>query len=189
MVNRWQIEIESIEAHYDPDYMSFYPRSVRADLEGSAKLTLRTDHLNKRIEQQFTGNYSGRVWLDTYRDEAGIVEMCGFQIESENYLVLRLLSLAPQQAMVPQAALSASVVGRTLKDAIEVYLVDRFMGQPLSRLLPTIEVQQRLEEQEAELVKSWRLAQLRKRKRKGDEADWWKHGEDPPYEADDDFSC
>jgi len=54
------------------------------------------------------------------------------------------------------------------------------LRRPLHQLVPTMEVQQRLEEQEAALARRWRLAKLLKKK-KEDEADWWKRGEDPPY--------
>jgi len=181
MSSHWKIKIEALRADYYRLFRSRDPFDVMATLDGRAKLTLQFDLARKPVRQKYTGCYATKVWIRNYRDEDVKVRMRNFGVVVEDRLILRLASPGQEQEVAPDEAFAVKTISREIRDSLQAYLTDRYAGRELHYLLPTLDVQKRLEEQKAEAAEFRRLTDLLNRESDEDEADWWKREERPPY--------
>lgn len=181
MANNWQIEVESLQAQLDPNFETYFPRHLRAELVGRVKLRLLRDHPASRFGPTVSGTYSSSTLIETGRDEIGIYRIHGFRIDAANCLVLSPFLARQESGVLSDSPYSAEDIGPPFKLGLEAYLHKRYMSQPIEGLLPNSEAIERLKEQEAEITRAWKRAKLRQRKRLEGDADWWKRGEEPPY--------
>ena len=179
--SHWKIEIETLRAHYYRLFRSRDPFDVMATLDGRAKLTLQFDLARKPVRQEYTGCYATKVWIRNYRDKEAKVRMSSFRVQVEDRLILRLVSTGQDQDVAPDEAFSVKTISSEIRDCLQAYLTDRYAGRELHDLIPTLDVQKRLEEQKAEAAEFRRLTDLLNRESRDEDADWWKRGEDPPY--------
>lgn len=177
----WQIEIESLQAQLDPNFETYFPRHLRADLVGRVKLRLRLDNPANRFGPTISGTYSSSTLIETFRDETGIFRIDGFRINAANCLVLSPFLARQESGVLSDSPYSAEDIGPPFKLGLEAYLLKRYTSQPIERLLPNSEAIELLNEQEAEIARAWKRAKIRQRRRLEGDADWWKRGEEPPY--------